>query len=335
MTFKERDGLPELFYLTRFLKEEGKIISIILHKNTYKYKIFNREFAFSNQNDISKIFHYLIEQHKNNNTDFKSYRTPLPIRTALFPVIALLESEDIKKRTMPKDITFEIPLFIEKMSWLGPIRSKPKRTYDGYGLPYNPEGEHTPYIIKSQLSKRSKTKTFAKTLEIFGAESGLFKEVRIRKLGREANAAFELIIVLNTEPLSINSVGYGISQSLPIIVDFIVRRENSWFAVQQPEIHLHPRAQAALGDVIYQFMKNESKNFLIETHSDFTIDRFRMNFRKNKLKISNAQILFFEREGDGNKVTPIEILSSGEYSPDQPKSFREFFLKEQIKMLDL
>jgi predicted ATPase len=103
--------------------------------------------------------------------------------------------------------------------------------------------------------------------------------------------------------------------------------------VQQPEVHLHPRAQAALGDVFFQAAHAHKKVLFIETHSDFMIDRFRLNYGPSKPRADFAQILFFERTGGGNKLTTIKILSDGEYPEDQAAQFRSFFLEEQRKLL--
>jgi predicted ATPase len=115
----------------------------------------------------------------------------------------------------------------------------------------------------------------------------------------------------------------------------LVRNKGAWFAIQQPEVHLHPRAQAALGDLLFQMSELEQKHFVIETHSDFMVDRFRLNMQRTKQHKVKAQILFFERSGDGNKLTIIPIQSDGEYSPEQPKSFRDFFVKEQLSILGI
>lgn len=81
-------------------------------------------------------------------------------------------------------------------------------------------------------------------------------------------------------------------------------------------------------------MHTDSK-FIIETHSDYIIDRFRTAYRDNKVKPENAdaQVVFFERTAKGNRLYPIEILPDGELSEGQPKGYREFFLREQMKIM--
>jgi predicted ATPase len=82
--------------------------------------------------------------------------------------------------------------------------------------------------------------------------------------------------------------------------------------------------------------QSEEKRFLVETHSDFIIDRFRMKQRaaskKEKVK---AQILFFERSSRGNKVNSIEIQEDGSLPEKQPAKYRDFFIREQLHILGI
>jgi predicted ATPase len=124
-----------------------------------------------------------------------------------------------------------------------------------------------------------------------------------------------------------------VSQVLPLVVEFLSKGKNERFAVQQPEVHLHPRAQAALGDLLFAMADEKGHSFVIETHSDFLIDRFRYALSKGKAKI-DSQVVFFSRREGGNQVKVIPIDGSGQYPTTQPKEFREFFINEDLKMLD-
>ena len=96
---------------------------------------------------------------------------------------------------------------------------------------------------------------------------------------------------------------------------------------------MHPRAQASLGDVFFEMATRDNKHFVIETHSDFTIDRFRLNYRKKVAHKPDGQVLFFERRKKRNTVTALPISERGELPSDQPNSYREFFVKEQMDLI--
>ena len=123
---------------------------------------------------------------------------------------------------------------------------------------------------------------------------------------------------------------------LPLVVEILARGNHNWFAIQQPEIHLHPRSQAAFGEFIYKTYVTEQKKFIIETHSDFLIDRLRIRFNlDNEIKKDIAQVVYFEKKEGNNVLSCIQINSDGTYSDEQPASFKEFFLKEQLSLLNL
>ena len=214
---------------------------------------------------------------------------------------------------------------------LAPIRTKPRRTYDAPQTVFSPEGDHTPYVIRKRLNNKSQAEAFQRFVENAGLSSGLFKSIALKQYGNGPLAPFEMKVVLGKTALGLENVGYGVSQALPLLVEMFVRPRKTAFTVQQPEVHLHPKAQATFGDQIAELARSDEKKFLVETHSDFTIDRFRLNLRNHGSIPS--QLLFFERTDTGNKVTPISISDKGDLDPNQPESYRQFFFNESLALL--
>lgn len=223
------------------------------------------------------------------------------------------------------------PMFRTNLVELAPIRTKPKRTYDSPQTEFSPEGDHTPYVIRKRLTSKTHAVEFSNFLEKIGKDSGLFESISVKNYGNDPLSPFEIKIVLGKTALGLDNVGYGVSQALPVIVEMFIRPERTMFTVQQPEVHLHPKAQASIGDLIAEISRSEEKKFVVETHSDFTIDRFRLNVRK-KGSIP-SQLLFFERVDSGNRVTPITINDQGSLPDDQPESYRDFFFNESLSLL--
>lgn len=334
MTFVEKEGVPKIASIVSY--KNGREIRIKYIGDSVRYKTCIKNYDLdANQFGCVKMNDWINFQ----KTDTSGYTilkgNKLYLRNAP-PIIILsfIENSIIQSDNNEESVGFEIPSFINDIAWLAPIRSKPRKTYDEYSLEFSPEGDHTPYIIKNKLDSKSGSNKFKRYLSSIGKKSGLFKEVQIKNYGRGSTSPFELDVVLSNEPLSVSSVGYGVSQALPVIVEMFTRPKNSWFAIQQPEVHLHPKAQAALGEVIFNLASSENKKFIIETHSDYTIDRYRISSRKSDKNI-DSQILFFERTENGNKLTPIMIDNDGNISDNQPDSYRQFFLKEEMELLGL
>ncbi|MFD2597958.1 AAA family ATPase [Sphingobacterium corticis] len=339
MKFFEKEGQPEL----REICLIDKTINFQAVIDDYGFKYRHSFIDLDNITESNKL-KYFRRWVKSNGLQNKVY-TKVNIEGSFFRQAFLLQIDTIISREIRRDDKkneikgFKIPSFLRDIAWLAPIRTEPKRTYDNYKINFNPDGTHAPYMLKKLLtSKRSSKKPneVEGILKKFGQDSGLFEEIKITNLGKSDTSPFEIHIVINGNSLKITNVGYGVSQILPLIVEVIARPKKSWFAIQQPEIHLHPKGQAAFGDFMLKSFLREEKNFIVETHSDYTIDRYRLKMNKNfKEKNENpeSQIVFFNRSLEGNKLTCIEIKDDGTLSEDQPKEFREFFIKEQFDLL--
>ena len=74
---------------------------------------------------------------------------------------------------------------------------------------------------------------------------------------------------------NIVDVGYGVSQILPILVQIlspnVSRHEMSFSLLQQPEVHLHPKAQAEFSSLLARLANKGDRSFIVETHSDYMI----------------------------------------------------------------
>lgn len=284
--------------------------------------------------DLIAIFKKWVSNEK-DNIDFKALKLNVPKRTFTY-VPSFIQSAIANDLQLPNyEHGIRIPEFGRNQAYIAPIRTKPRRTYDQYKFSFSPEGDHAPYLIRKLLNDKKRAASFETFLSKFGENSGLFKKLTTNQFGKTPESPFELDVYLKDQPINIEHVGYGVSQSLPIIVELFARSDASWFTIQQPEVHLHPRAQAALGDIFYYSALKEQKKFLIETHSDYTIDRYRLNVRKTKDSKLISQVLFFERGEQGNIVTPLLLNENGDYPDNQPDSFRSFFVKEELNLLGL
>ncbi len=217
---------------------------------------------------------------------------------------------------------------------VAPIRTQPKRIYDGLRSTFTPEGDHVPYVIRRALDSPEKAGDFIELLRRFGDASGLFANVQAHTFGPDPNGPFEVRVTLEGKHLNIANVGYGVSQVLPIVVEMISQDRKHCFAIQQPEVHLHPRAQAALGDLLHFMAVNHGHQYLVETHSDYLIDRFRLRMKESPRAV-DAQVLFFSRSTQGNQVFQLPIGRNGQYPSEQPDEFRRFFINEQLSLLEV
>lgn len=122
-----------------------------------------------------------------------------------------------------------------------------------------------------------------------------------------------------------SDVGFGIGQLLPILVEGLVRK-NSTICVEQPEIHLHPRLQAALANFIIETSKENQ--WIIETHSESLILRLQNKIKDGTISPDNISIIYVEATSRGSKVLAIPLDKDGDFMVDWPDGFFEERLKE-------
>jgi len=335
LTFVRIGGMPEVSRYT-FIDNERLVHSRIGPKRIY-YRNENVTHVRDEITEVMQLFQSWIERHKRPTTGYRLLKRPPSFtRSQILPLIPIVSALNKSKGSAKSPSSIHLPILFDDIAFLAPIRTEPKRTYDSYKSDFTPAGTHTPYLIKGLLSEKRSKSDFLQFVEKFGRASGLFESVSVKNYGSHSvTSPFELDVILNGRYLNVSNVGYGVSQSLPVIVELFARKESSWILVQQPEIHLHPKAQVALGDVFYKLATQENKKFIIETHTDFIIDSFRLNYGSDSKATPLAQVIFFERTDDGNTAYPIEILNDGSLSETQPPSYREFFLREQMRLLRL
>ena len=337
MHFREgENGLPKLVFLSHYCN--GQLATMWLSRTRVGVRLQTGLPPLSDWPAAEDVFGYLQEEPARPKIGYKflppngrSFARRSPI-TALPGYLSELFG-DTPCAELTESIGF--PLLAHRFAGLAPIRTTPRRTYDGYAKPWSADGQHTPYVIRSSLSSNKQgAHDFVEALNTFGDNSGLFQTIGVKKFGRTAASPFELNVSLGGHALRVNSVGYGVSQVLPVAVEALVQ-SRAWLAIQQPEVHLHPKAQAALGNLLYQAAYVGSNTLFVETHSDYILDRFRLAMREGNPPSNFAHVCYFERSAEINKIHFMRINELGEYPEDQPKGFREFFLMEQKKLLGL
>jgi predicted ATPase len=189
----------------------------------------------------------------------------------------------------------------KRLFYVGPLRSAPQRYYlhqRVVGLDVGPSGEMAVQLLyenwekfvdfvsilnleefiptQVQLKQMSLKDAVQKTLKLLGMEQAL----KINKQGKN----YEALLSLLSEPqtyTSIVEVGFGVSQILPIIAVSLLSPVNSILIFEQPEIHLHPRAQAGLAE-FFLCLTLTGRRILVETHSDHLINRLRRRIAEDE-----------------------------------------------------
>lgn len=133
-------------------------------------------------------------------------------------------------------------------------------------------------------------------------------------------------------------VGTGVSCLIPVL---IALHKDTCF-IQQPELHVHPALQAALGDVCVNSTQHTGVRHIIETHSEHMLLRILKRIRQTHLQINiepelkiqadDVCVLYFNPMSDGTTtVRRLRITEDGEFMDRWP---RGFFAERDQELLD-
>ena len=153
-------------------------------------------------------------------------------------------------------------------------------------------------------------------------EGGPF-QLQIRKVGKHKAGPKRNLI----------DVGYGVSQALPVLAELFRPDASPMLLFQQPEVHLHPSAQAALGSLFCETAVS-GRQLIIETHSDYIIDRVLLDIRDKRtdLKPGDVSILYFEHKDLDVHIHSIRVDEEGNVL-DAPDGYRRFFRDELNRVI--
>ncbi|BAY92850.1 AAA family ATPase [Tolypothrix sp. LEGE 11397] len=150
-------------------------------------------------------------------------------------------------------------------------------------------------------------------------------ELRVGRLPRHSSTKSDVV--------SIADVGFGVSQTLPVIVALLVAEPGQLVYIEQPEIHLHPRAQAALAEV-FAYAANRGVKVVIETHSALLLLAVQSLVAEGKLSPQLVKLHWFTRKEDGiTKVSSTDLDDTGAFG-DWPEDFGDVSLSLESRYLN-
>jgi predicted ATPase len=149
---------------------------------------------------------------------------------------------------------------------------------------------------------------------------------------------FEVIVknFYTGEEENLTDVGFGCSQVLPVMIAGFNVGEGGVFIVQEPEIHLHPKAQAALGSV-FKLLYKRGIQLIIETHSEHLMLRLQSYVARGDIKAEDVNVYYVDPAAKMKKKDPIkiEIAEDGYFREEWPKGFFPERLQEAKRLAGL
>ena len=134
--------------------------------------------------------------------------------------------------------------------------------------------------------------------------------------------------------VSIADVGFGVSQVLPVLVALLVAESGQLLYLEQPELHLHPRAQYELAKVLADAAKRGVR-LVVETHSSLLLLRTQTLMAQGDLEPDLVRLHWFSRNPeDGTTAIQSADLDENGAFGDWPEDFGDVELKAEGAYLD-
>lgn len=231
--------------------------------------------------------------------------------------------------------------FTNNVKYLGPLRDEPKPIYPHAGASDSRDvgykGEHTAAVL--EIHKNTKINYISpddlniETNELTVKNDYFINAVLdwLKYMGVVSNVetndkgklGHELKVSVNEDMKwhDLTHVGVGVSQVLPILVLSLLANKGSTLIFEQPELHLHPKVQTRLAD-FFVSMSNLGKQCIVETHSEYLINRLRYRtvVSQDSNFTNNIILYFVEKEKGHSKYKAIRINKFGVIE-EWPKGF--------------
>lgn len=208
--------------------------------------------------------------------------------------------------------------------YIGPLRADPQASQK-----FNPssepddvgsKGEYAAAVYEANKyhevqysdpeTKEDKTTRLIDAINFWTNYIGIAHQVKTEEFG-QSGFSWQIKHLPSSKFRDLNCVGVGVSQVLPILIAGLLAPHGSILLIEQPELHLHPRAQSKLAEFFLSLI-NTNRQCVIETHSDTIIHTIRLNLVKNKSLSEKIRIYFAQQSEFGqSSFDQIDISSSG------------------------
>ena len=293
--------------------------------------------------DIVKIlpshirkFHESIEKQEKENFQWAV------VRERCFLSFELVSKKEALKRVIfgPYSVSpsNQFVPFIQGIMHLPGLRGNPRRDYPKASVGPDFQGTFEPYVASVISRWQEESPEMLVQLGVALEEMGLTWKVEAKpvddtrvelKVGRLLHArkggARDLV--------SIADVGFGVSQSLPVVVALLAAHPGQLVYLEQPEIHLHPLAQRRLANVLRAAVQR-GVVVVVETHSALLLREIQTLIAKGNLKRHEVAFHWLQRGEDGGTVVRTADLDNQGAYGDWPEDFDITELDAEKSYLD-
>lgn len=230
------------------------------------------------------------------------------------------------------DLEFAFEERLDHVFYLGPLRAYPQRRYTWTGAQPLDMGQAGESVVDALLAARERgekispgyrrrTRTLEEHVAHWLKDLGLIHNFRVDQIGKDSQV-YQVKVRKTSESAEvlITDVGFGVSQILPVLVLCFYVPKGSTIILEQPEIHLHPRVQSGLADVLIDAWKNRQVQILLESHSEHLLRRLQRRVAEEGVSEDDIGLYFCSTEAEGSRIKKLALDSFGNIE-NWPKDF--------------
>jgi predicted ATPase len=228
--------------------------------------------------------------------------------------------------------------YLQEMIHVPGLRGMPERLYPTTAVGPAFQGTFDKYAASVIAEWQEVSTRRMSDLKRFLHDFGLASSVEARQV---TDTHVELLVSRTTsrdrysrsEMVSVADVGVGVSQVIPILVALLAAKKGQMVFIEQPELHLHPRAQVKLASILAKAAKGGVR-VVIETHSSLLLLAIQTLVAEGELSPDLVKLHWFTRNEKGyTEVSSADLDESGAFG-DWPEDFGDVELKAQSRYLD-
>ena len=254
---------------------------------------------------------------------------PGPIKGYAFPDQARTYFQNA---SLLSDLELAYQTELDNVYYLGPLREPPKRDYlwaRSRHTDVGRKGEKAIDVILAatadgetrNLKPKGRLKSFQEMIAYWLREMGMIHSFKVEEIADGSNRWQAKVKTRSdsTEVL-LTDVGFGVSQVLPVITLLYHVPEGSTVILEQPEIHLHPLAQAHLADLILNVAHHRQVQVILESHSEHLLLRLQRRIAEQEARAEDTKLYFCDAKSGPSKLVPLPINLFGEIE-NWPENF--------------
>ncbi len=262
-------------------------------------------------------------------TQGRPWQLPGPMKSYAFPDQARTYFQNA---SFLADLEAAYEEQMDRTFYLGPLREYPQRDYlwarsrpQDVGL----RGEKAIDAIlaataadeRRNLRPKTRLRPFQDMIAYWLREMGLIHDFRVEEIAKDSNRwQARIKISKGGAEAYLTDVGFGVSQVLPVVTLLQYVPEGSTVILEQPEIHLHPLAQANLADVIINAAMHRRVQVILESHSEHLLLRLQRRVAEEAVSADEIKLYFCDAREGASKLRPLDLDLFGQIT-NWPQSF--------------